>query len=72
MAKTTRMVEIAKLVKDRYNCFFVGYSDEYSSKIKNSIFEYIQLKPWLTKEKTEPLWHADRMESFADPFTKRT
>ena len=29
------MVEIAKLVKDRYNCFFVGYSDEYSSKIKN-------------------------------------
>ena len=56
MAKTTRMVEIAKLVKDRYNCFFVGYSDEYSSKIKNSIFEYIQLKPWLTKEKTEPLW----------------
>lgn len=66
------MVEIAKLVKDRYNWFFVGYSDEYSSKIKNSIFEYIQLKPWLTKEKTEPLWHADRMESFADPFTKRT
>ena len=29
------MVEIAKLVKDRYNCFFVFYSDEYSSKIKN-------------------------------------
>jgi hypothetical protein len=29
------MVEIAKLVKDRYNWFFVGYSDEYSSKIKN-------------------------------------
>ena len=55
---------------DRYNCFFVGYSGEYSSIIKNSIFEYIQLKLWLTKEKTEPLWQADRMESFADPFTK--
>jgi len=50
------MIEIAKLVKDRYNCFFVVYSDEYSSIIKNSGFEYIQLKPWLTKEKTEPLW----------------
>jgi len=29
------MIEIAKLVKDRYNCFFVVYSDEYSSIIKN-------------------------------------
>lgn len=35
------MVEIAKLVKDRYNCFFVDYSDEYSSIIKNSGFVYI-------------------------------
>lgn len=48
----------------------MGYSDEYSSKIKNSRFEYIQLKPWLTKEKTEPLWQVDKMESFADPFTE--
>lgn len=70
IAETTRMVEIAKLVKDRYNCVFVGYSDEYSYIITNSGFEFISLKPWLTKEKTEHLWKVDRMESFADPFTE--
>ena len=24
----------------------------------------------MTKEKTEPLWQVDRMESFSDPFTE--
>jgi hypothetical protein len=26
IAETTRMVEIAKLVKDRHNCVFTGYA----------------------------------------------
>jgi UDP:flavonoid glycosyltransferase YjiC (YdhE family) len=69
IAETTRMVEIAKLCKDRYNCVFVGYSDEYSNIIENAGFTFIPLKPWLTREKIEHLWKVDRMESFADPFT---
>lgn len=70
IAETTRMVEIAKLLKDKYDCIFAGYSDEYSGIIKNAGFKFIPLKPWLTKEKTEHLWKVDRMESFADPFTE--
>lgn len=70
IAETTRMVEIAKLLRDKYDCIFAGYSDEYSGIIKNAGFEFIPLKPWLTKEKTEHLWRVDRMESFADPFTE--
>jgi len=70
IAETTRMVEIAKLIRNRYNCIFAGYSDEYSFIIKDAGFEFIPLSPWLTKEKTEHLWKVDRMESFADPFTE--
>jgi hypothetical protein len=64
------MVEIAKLVKDRYNCFFVGCSDECSSKIKNSIFEYIQLKPWLTKEKNRTPVASGQNGKFCRPLLK--
>ncbi len=71
IAETTRMVEIAKLCKGRYNCVFVGYSDEYSYIIDKAGFTFIPLKPWLTKEKIEHLWKVDRMESFADPFTEK-
>ena len=70
IAETTRMIEIAKESRDRFNCVFFGYSDIYSNLIEQAGFEFRRMTPWLTKEKVEHLWKVDRMESFDDPFTE--
>jgi len=70
IAETTRMIEIAKEVKDEFRCVFFGYSDVYSHLIVQAGFEFRSMSPWLTKEKIEHLWKVDRMESFEDPFTE--
>lgn len=69
IAETTRMIEIAKAVREKFHCVFFGYSDKFSSLITEAGFEFRRMEPWLTEEKIEHLWRVDRGESFADPFT---
>jgi len=70
IAETTRMIEIAKQVRDEFRCVFFGYSDVFSHLIEEAGFEFRRMTPWLTQEKIEHLWKVDRMESFDDPFTE--
>jgi UDP:flavonoid glycosyltransferase YjiC (YdhE family) len=69
IAETTRMIEIAKAVREKFHCAFFGYSDKFSNLITEAGFEFRRMEPWLTDEKIEHLWKVDRGESFADPFT---
>lgn len=69
IAETTRMVEIAKAVREHFHCIFFGYSDKFSHLITEAGFEFKRMEPWLTDAKIEHLWKVDRGESFADPFT---
>lgn len=69
IAETTRMIEIARAVHEKFHCIFFGYSDKFSHLITEAGFEFRRMEPWLSETKIEHLWKVDRGESFADPFT---
>ena len=48
IAETTRMVEIAKAVREHFHCIFFGYSDKFSHLITEAGFEFKRMEPWLT------------------------
>ncbi|MCB0103771.1 MAG: glycosyl transferase [Anaerolineales bacterium] len=69
IAETTRMVEIAKAVRERFHCVFFGYTDKFSYLITEAGFEFKRMEPWLTDAMIEHLWKADRGETFSNPFS---
>ncbi len=69
IAETSRMVEIAKAVRERFHCIFFGYTDKFSHLITEAGFEFRRMEPWLTEAKIEHLWRADRGETFSNPFS---
>lgn len=68
IAETTRMIEIAKALRDEYECRFSGYSEEYAYLIREAGFAYHALEPQLSPEQVAWLWKVDRMEAFGNPF----
>ncbi|MEW5821523.1 MAG: nucleotide disphospho-sugar-binding domain-containing protein [Cyanobacteriota bacterium] len=70
LAEVTRMIEIAKACRDKYNCIFIGYGGDYENIIEENNFEYIKMEPRLTPEKIEHLYKIDKGEKEGELFSK--
>lgn len=70
LAETTRMIEIAKQLRDSCTCCFFGFSPTYASLISQNGFSFSLLSPILTKEQEQQIIALDQMKSLKNPFTK--
>lgn len=69
IAETTRMIEIAKAFKNKYQCEFMSYGGEFEPLITEEGFILHKMTPRETPKKIEHLWKIDRGEKFAQPWT---
>lgn len=68
IAETTRMIEVAKAARERFEPVFMGYGGEFARLVAEAGFAYRELEPRYAPEKIAWLWKIDRMEAFGDPF----
>ena len=69
IAETTRMIEIAKGLRD-YECHFFSYGGQYERLVEQEGFTLHRLTPLEDDEKIELLWKVDRGEAFRQPWSK--
>ncbi len=69
IAEVTRMIEIAKTCRDRFNCEFFGYGGDYAHLIEDAGFPLHLLEPRVTPQRADELFKADRMEAGGKFFT---
>ncbi|MGM0165559.1 hypothetical protein IGI39_000501 [Enterococcus sp. AZ135] len=69
LAETTRMIEIAKGLRQEYHCVFCGFSKTYLSLIKEEKFEVSLLSPKLTPQQETAIMKFDQGKSLKNPFT---
>ena len=69
LAETTRMIEVAKACKPQANCFFIGYSREFSALIEAEGFPFTLLSPELTSQDITVIMKFDQGKSLKNPFT---
>jgi UDP:flavonoid glycosyltransferase YjiC (YdhE family) len=69
IAEVTRMIEIAKTCRDRFNCEFFGYGGDYAHLIEEAGFPLHLLEPRVTPQRADELFKADRMEAGGKFFT---
>ncbi len=70
LAETTRMIEVAKQLRNSCNCLFFGFSPTYAPLICQNGFNFSLLSPVLTKEQEQQIIALDQMKSVRNPFTK--
>lgn len=69
LAETTRMLEIAKVMRAEHDCVFLGYSDRFADLIDEAGFDQERLEPRLTEAQADQLLAADQGRSLRHPFT---
>ncbi|WP_423189807.1 glycosyltransferase [Alkalibacterium sp. f15] len=69
IAETTRMIEVAKVLRDKYECHFFSYGGQFESLVEEAGFTLHHLEPVEDEEKIEHLWKVDRGETFKQPWT---
>lgn len=69
LAETTRMIEIAKVMRQEYYCVFCGFSETYLELIKEAGFEVSLLKPTLTTQQEADIVKFDQGKTLKNPFT---
>ncbi|MFR3684703.1 MAG: glycosyltransferase [Enterococcus sp.] len=69
LAETTRMIEIAKQMRQKYHCVFCGFSKTYLNLIKETEFEVSLLSPTLTQQQEAAIIKFDQGKSLKNPFT---
>ena len=69
LAETTRMIEIAKVLRHDYHCVFCGFSETYLELIKEEKFEVTLLNPILTSAQEAAIIKFDQGKSLKNPFT---
>jgi UDP:flavonoid glycosyltransferase YjiC (YdhE family) len=69
IAETTRMIEVAKLFRDQYECHFFSYGGQFEELVEEAGFTLHRLAPREGPEKIELLWKIDRGESFKQPWS---
>ena len=71
IAETTRMIEVAKVCRDRFqfDCHFMGYGGDFVRLIAEAGFAYHPCEPQLTPQRIQELWKADRGERGGKMFT---
>ncbi|MCA9973496.1 MAG: hypothetical protein KC425_24930 [Anaerolineales bacterium] len=70
IAETSRMVEVARACRHRFDCHFMGYADDFVPLIRDAGFPYHPLQPQLTPQRIQELWRADRGERGGKIFTR--
>ncbi|MFU0785876.1 MAG: Glyco-tran-28-C domain-containing protein [Enterococcus gilvus] len=70
LAETTRMIEIAKVLRQEYNCIFCGFSERYSPLIQEVGFEFSLLSPKWTAQQEAAIMAFDQGKSLKNPFTE--
>ncbi|MGG5370229.1 glycosyltransferase [Enterococcus sp. AZ196] len=69
LAETTRMIEIAKVLRQDYHCVFCGFSETYLELIKEERFAVSLLSPKLTVQQEAAIMKFDQGKSLKNPFT---
>lgn len=69
LAETTRMIEVAKVLRHDYHCAFCGFSETYLELIKEEKFEVTLLNPILTSAQEAAIIKFDQGKSLKNPFT---
>lgn len=70
LAETTRMIEIAKVLRQEYNCIFCRFSERYSPLIQEVGFEFSLLSPKWTAQQEAAIMAFDQGKSLKNPFTE--
>lgn len=70
LAETTRMIEIAKEMRQEYHCVFCGFSETYLKLIKEAGFEVSLLSPTLTMQQEADIIKFDQGKTLKNPFTQ--
>ena len=69
IAETTRMIEVASIFKDDYECHFFSYGGQFEHLVEEAGYKLHQLTPQEDEKKIEHLWKVDRGETFKQPWT---
>jgi UDP:flavonoid glycosyltransferase YjiC (YdhE family) len=69
-AETSRMVEIAKELRENFECLFFGFSDKYSNLIIENSFDFQLLEPMLSENQVNQIIRLDQLKGIRNPFTK--
>lgn len=69
IAETTRMIEVAKIFKDDYECHFFSYGGQFEHLVTDEGFTLHNLTPIEDDDKIQLLWKIDRGETFKEPWT---
>lgn len=69
IAETTRMIEVARIFKDSYECHFFSYGGQYEHLVEESGFVLHHLTPNEDDKKIEHLLKVDRGETFKQPWS---
>lgn len=69
LAETTRMIEIAKVLRQEYHCVFCGFSKTYLELIKEENFDVTLMQPTLTIQQEKAIIQFDQGKSLKNPFT---
>lgn len=69
LAETTRGIEIARHLRERFECVFMGYSERYAGHVREAGLAYHALAPQLTEAQAEQLIRVDQGRGLRHPFT---
>jgi UDP:flavonoid glycosyltransferase YjiC (YdhE family) len=69
IAETTRMIEVAKIFKNQYECHFFSYGGKFEKVVTDEGFILHRLEPLEDDRKIDQLWRIDRGESLKQPWT---
>lgn len=69
IAETTRMIEVASIFKDDYECHFFSYGGQFNHLVEDEGYTLHHLTPIEDDEKIQHLWKVDRGEKFSQPWT---
>jgi len=69
IAETTRMIEVAHIFKDEYECHFFSYGGDFEHLVEEAGYPLHHLSPHEDETKIQHLFKVDRGETFKQPWT---
>lgn len=71
LAETTRMLEIAKVMRKKYDCCFFGFSKKYAEMIRAQKFSFTLLEPVFSSQQEVEIIRLDQGKGLKNPFTDK-
>ncbi len=69
IAETTRMIEVANILRSDYTCHFFSYGGQFEHLVEEAGYILHRLNPREDEKKIQHLWKVDRGETFKQPWT---